>query len=611
MKKILVLIIWLVVQTSVLLAQSLEKRLSASKTSVIVSLNAHNYKPKGKFQTLLVLDFFRNLDKNFKERYSKDYKVVSAIYRNPEEIGINAFPRSYIFVNSLDSNATMVGVVFGLANSKKFENWANTFWKEADVNKIKNGENAIYLQGDQVVAWNNTCGVIAFVALNERSFYEGINYDDPEYDKKMEERERKNKQRKIDLLKNEATAILQGNANEPLESNANFQTFLQKPHDLGIWLNYEQFTQSFGNLLKEVPELRFGYAERLASRVKSFYKNYYDHILFNTTKGSTTVTYETYLSEKMYQLIGNAFNKRINPEFYKYVEGENLLGMYAVSGDLKVLGNALVELYKNFGEDLSKEGKIIAATTDVLSVMLDEDAILGMLKGDAMVAFTGVKEMETEYTDYEYEGETYLGAVKKKRKEKVAVYVATLSIGNEESLKKIIYLLNVLEGFELQPQGNFYRIKEAGKVQNYLAIDNGVLVITNDLDLISNLKNFKVKKSVESRIQKLTQENPMLVYVNTQAVADAILNHKPDLQAGERKDLLELKNEVGEFQMVGPLLKGKTFYSEGALQVLDKKNNSLASMVRFFNRFFKDRSGMSEPEDITGKKNKKRKKKEH
>lgn len=610
MKK-LIFSVFLAFLAYMLQAQSLEKRLSAGKTSVIVSLNAQNYKPKGKFQTLLDLDFFRNLDKSFKERYGKDYKAVSAIYRNPEEIGINAFPRSYVFINDLDSNATMVGVVFNLANTKKFENWVNTFWKNADVNKIKNGANAIYLQGDQVVAWNNYCGVIAFVALNERNFYGGINYDDPDYDKKMEEKERKNKQLKADLLKSEATAILQGNAAEPLESNANFQIFLQKSYDLGIWLNYEQFTHSFNNLLKELPELRFGYAERFASRAKSFYKNYYDHILFTTNKGNTTLTYETYLSDKMYELIGNAFSKRINPEFYKYVEGENLLGMYTVSGDLKALGNALVELYKNFGEDLSKEGKIIAAFADVLSVIFDEDAILSMLKGDAMIAFTGVKEMEIEYTDYEYEGETYLGAVKKKRREKVAAYVAMLSIGNEENLKKFIHLANVLEGFELQPQGNFYRIKEAGKVQNYLAIENGILIITNDLDLIANLQNFKVKKSVESRIQKLTEENPMLVYVNTQAVADAILNHKTDLQASERKDLLDLKKEIGEFQMVGPLLKGRIFYSEGTLQVLDKKNNSLASIVRFFNRFFKDRSEISEADEITGSKNKKLKKKEH
>ncbi len=610
MKK-LIFSVFLAFLVYTLQAQSLEKRLSASKTSVIVSLNAQNYKPKGKFQTLLDLDFFRNLDKNFKERYSKDYKAVSAIYRNPEEVGINAFPRSYIFVNTLDSNATIVGIVFYLANAKKFENWANTFWKNADINKIKNNANTIYLQGDQVVAWNNDCGIIAFIALDEKKFYEGIDYDDPNYDKKLEERELKNKQFKINLLKSEATAILRGNVAEPLESNENFQTFLQKSYDLGIWLNYEQFTYSLNNLLSDIPELRFGFAERLASRVKSFYKNYYDHILFITNKGNTTVTYETYLSDKMYQLIGNAFNKRINPEFYKYVEGENLLGMYAVSGDLKILGNALVELYKNFGEDLSKEGKIIAAVADVLSVILDEDAILGMLKGDAMIAFTGVKEMETEYTDYEYEGEIYLGPAKKKRNEKVTVYVATFSIGNQENIKKFIHLANVLDGFELQPQGNFYRIKEAGKVQNYLAIENGILVITNDLDLISNLKNFKVKKNVESRIQKLTQENPMLVYVNTQAVANAILNHKTDLQASERKDLLDLKKEIGEFQMVGPSLKGKTFYSEGTLQVLDKKNNSLASLVRFFNRFFKDRSGIDEPDDITGSKTKKRRKKEH
>ncbi|MCS6795511.1 MAG: DUF4836 family protein [Raineya sp.] len=610
MKKLL-FSVWIAILAYTLQAQPLEKRLSSTKTAVVVSLNAQNYKPKGKFQTLLDLDFFRNLDKSFKERYSKDYKVVSAIYRSPDEIGINAYPRSYVFVNTLDSNATITGVVFNLANSKKFENWANTLWKDADVTKTKNGENAIYLQGDQAIAWNNTCGVIAFVNLSEKSFYEGINYDDPDYDRKMEERERKNKQRKTDLLKTETTAILQGNVAEDLTTNSNFQTFLQKPHDLGIWLNYEQFTQSFSSLLKNVPELQFGYVERFASRVRSFYKNYYDHILFNTNKGNATVTYETYLSDKMYELIGNAFGRRINPEFYKYIEGENLLGMYAVSGDLKVLGNALLEIYKNFGEDLSREGKIIAAVADVLGIILDEDAILSMLKGDALIAFTGVKEMETEYTDYEYEGETYLGAVKKTRKEKVATYVATLSIGNRENLEKIIRLINILGGFELQPQGNFYLIRETGKVKNYLAINEGILIISNDFDLISNLQTYKVKKNVENRIQKLTQDHPMLVYVNTQAVADAILTNQPDLRASERKDLLELKQEIGEFQMVGPLLKGKTFYSEGILQVLDKKNNSLASLVRFFNRFFKDRSGINEPDDITGKKTKKRKKKEH
>lgn len=586
-------------------AQNLEKRLSARKSAIVVSLNAQNYKPKGKFQTLLELDYFKRLDKTFKEKYAKNYELTSAIYRNPEEIGINAYPRAYAFINTLDSNVVFLGLLFNLANPEKFEKWAKIFFQNTDVIQLKNLDENLYLQDDYVVAWNKQCALIASITINERKIYEAISYDDPDYDSKLEEKERQIKELKAKLLKSESSSILQANQSEALSENSNFQLFIQKSHDLGIWLNYEQFTQALVNVVKEIPEVRLGYMQALATRVKSFYKNYYDHILFNTQKGATTLTYETYLSDKMYQLIGNAFSKRINPAFYNYIEGKNLLGLYAVSGDLKMIGNALIELYKNFGEDLTKEGKIISAAVDALTVILDENAILEIFKGDAIIAFTDVKDMETEYTDYEYEGETYIGAVKKKRIEKVPAYVAILSVGNQGYLQKFIHLFNVLGGFELQPQGNFYLIKDVGKVQNYLAVENSMLIITNDFELISNLKNFKPSKSVEVRLQKLMQENPMMVYVNIPKVVETILMHKTNLSTDEKKDLQEMKKEIAEFLMVGPLLKGNTFYSEGILQVSNAKTNSLPIMVRFFNRFFKDRSGMYETEDILNTKKRK------
>ncbi|MFN3315218.1 MAG: DUF4836 family protein, partial [Raineya sp.] len=531
------------------LAQTLENRLSASKVAVLVSLNAQNYKPKGKFQTLLELDFIKKIDEDNKKRFPKEYKVISAIYKNPEEAGINAYPRSYIFISTLDSNAIMLGAVFNLADAKKFERWANTMWKEEqDVQKVQTDGYTSLTRNDGVIAWNNTCGVIAAVQISDRNFYGGINYDDPDYDKKLEEKERQSKIKRQELIRSETAQILKGNVANPIAENENFKTFLAKPYDLGVWLNYEQFSGSINNMLKEIPEISFGAAERFASRLKTFYKNYYDHILFNTNKGNATVTYQTYLSEKMYQIFGTAFNTRINPNFYKYVEGDKLMGMYAVSGDLKVLGNGLMELYKNFGEDLSKDGQMIAASMDAMGVMLDEDAILSIMKGDFMIAFTGVKELEVQYTDYQYDGDIYLGPVTKTRKENSATFVMTLTIGNKENLEKIIKLFTTFGGFVMQ--NGYYEIKDAGKVQSYFTIDNDILLVSNDLELIKEAKNPKIKKPVEARIQKLTQDNPMLVYVNTQNIVDAILVNNKNISAEERKDLLETKKDVGEFQMV-------------------------------------------------------------
>lgn len=593
------------------LAQTLESRLSASKVAALVSLNAQNYKPKGKFQTLLELDFIKKIDEENKKRFAKEYKLVSSIYKNPEEIGINAYPRSYVFMTTLDSNAVMIGAIFNLKDSKKFENWANAIWKdEQNVKKAQTDGYTSLIQDGNVIAWNSTCGIIANIRISGRNLYADINYDDPDYDKKIEEREAKNKVKQQELIRMEIAQMLKGNVANPVAENSNFNTFLAKTYDLGIWLNYEQFSSSFSSTLKEVPELSFGVAERFASRLKSFYKNYYDHILFTTNKGNTTVSYQTYLSDKMHQLFGNAFNTRINPKFYKYVEGEKLMGMYAASGDLKVLGNGLMELYRNFGEDLSKEGQIVAAAIDAMGVIFDEEAILSIMKGDFMVAFTGVKELEVQYTDYQYDGDVYLGPVTKTRKENSAIYVMTLTIGNRENLEKFLKLLTTLGGVVVQ--NGYYELKDAGKVQNYFAIDNDILVASNDLELIKQVSNPKLNKPVDARIQKLTQDNPMLVYVNTANVVDAILANAKNISPEERKDLLETKKEVGEFQMTGPNMRDKTFLSEGALQMNDKKNNSLAPLVRFFNRFVRDRSGnFEEPENITGKEKKKNKKKEH
>lgn len=599
---------------SSVMAQSLESRLSANKTAFLVSLNAENYKSKGKFQTLLELDFIKKLDERLKKDKSKQYKTLSAIYKNPEEAGINAFPKSYIFINTLDSNAIMGGLVFNIADAKKFENWAKTAWEsDGEYQQIQVEGFNTFIRNDEAVAWSGNCGIITFINSNSNS-YRNINYDDPNYETKVEELERANKTKKLDLIKKEIAEILKGNTANPISNNENFKLFSSKSHDVGIWINYEQFNNSVNGILKNIPELSYGATERFATRLKSFYKDYYDHILFSVNKGDAKVTYQTYLSEKIYQIFGNAFNTRINPDFYKYVEGEKLLGMYAASGDLKVLGNGLIELYKNFSEDLTKEGKIIAASMDVASIFLDEEDILSVMKGDFMIAFTSVKELEVQYTDYQYDGDVYLGPVKKTRKEMTPMYVMTMTIGNADNFQKFIKLGNALGGFK-QLDG-YYEVLEAGKVRNYFAIDNNVLIVSNDEELISkNLKKSR-KKPVESRIQKLTQDNPMLVYINTQNVIDAILSNGKELSAEEKKDLLEMKKDIGEFQMTGPLLQGKTFNSEGTLLINNKKENALPTLVRLFNRFVKERRNeytkteavVEEPVD--GKK-KKKKKKEH
>lgn len=611
MKKILFSCCFVLLMGTVV-AQSLENRLSAGKVAVLFSLNAENYKPKGNlFQNLQSLDFIKKMDERLKKDKPKQYKQLSAIYRNPEEAGINIYPKSYIFMSTLDSNAIMAGWVFMISDAKKFENWVNSSYEEdkESIQKMQVDNANMYIKGDEAMAWNGSCGIITSITTNNNA-YRNVNYDDPNYEAKIEEQEKLNKAKKIDLLKKEIAEILKGNVSNPLAENANFKLFAAKPFDAGIWINYEQFNNSINSFLKNIPEMSYGATERFASRLKSFYKDYYDHILFTTNKGNATVTYQTYLSEKIYQLFGNAFNTRINPEFFKYVEGDKLLGMYAVSGDLKALGNGLLELYKNFGEDLTKEGKMIASGVEAMSVLLDEEAILSVMKGDFMIAFTGVKELEVQYTDYQYDGDVYVGPVKKTRKENTVVYVMTMTVGNQENLDKFIKMGVAFGGFK--QMNGYYEIAEFGKVQNYFTLDKNILVVSNDVELVKNAANPKLKKSVDAKVQNLTKNNPMTVYVNTQNVVDAILNNTKDIGAEEKKDLLEVKKEVGEFQMVGPNLQGKTFFSEGVLEVNDKKGNSLPTLIRFFNRFVKDRrSNFEQPDSVTEGKKKKKKKKEH
>lgn len=598
-KRIIFSVLILLCLQGVGIAQTLETRLSSKKTAALVSINANNYKPKGKAEVLLELDFFKNLDKNNKRDYPKDYKLVSSIYNSPKDAGVNAYPKSYIFVNTLDTNGIMVGALFHIADSKKFEKWVNAvLQKDKDYQKVQVEGLNVFISRDAVFSWNDKYGLIAAINMNDKDLYSQVNYDDPNYEAKIQEIEKQRKLQRANLLKEEATNILSGKVENPISENANFQIFANKSHDLGIWLNQEQFSTSIGSMLREFPQWRSVSMERFASRLKSYYKGYYDHILFSANNGNASVSYQTYLSDKIYELFGTAFNTRINPDFYKYVEGEKLLGLYAVSGDLKKLGNGFIEIYRDlFNEDLSKDGKTIAAAFDVMTVLLDEEDIFTLMKGDFMIAFTDVREMDVTYTDYQYDGDVYVGPTKKVRKEVAPVYVMMMGIGNVDNFMKFIKFSNVLGG--LKQKDTYYEIESEGKTQSYLAIHNNILIISNDVDLITkNLaKADKIKKPVDAKLQKLTQDNPMLVYFNTANIIDALLKDDKNMSAESKKSLLEMKKDLGDIQVVGPNLQNKTFLSEGTIFAKNTKANSLKVLVRTINHLAKNSFGSNRREE--------------
>ena len=538
----------------------------------ILSFNFESYGKKLDFSKIQQSTWFKEFDKNAASQTLESYEFISKIFKNPTEIGINLAPRSYGVAEFLKGDFYTISYFVGISDAKKFEKavskqLANS--KTAKEKKIikKDGNKIAMLNDFDGVIWNDKfASIIAIIGEDNRINFD-ISYGDSLYDQKMEKRRETFKEMKQTELKIKFDNFNITN-DKSIENNPNFKLFQTKSYDVGCWLNMSKLTDIY---VRQMATLMPNSAMTgLFSRLSV---GSYQHAFLSFNQGDITLDTHDYPDEKLAKNLTNAYNERLNPEAFKYIKGNKILGFVSIASDLEVIAKVVDDYYRPILKEF-EEGLKILAIYDLVSIPVDEKALLTLFKNGAIVAVTGTKEFQRTSNQYETDADGKESYVEKKVKEVLPIGAIVLTAGNKENVEKIINALKVFNLVKPSGKGYAVEIPNSSMVINFI-MNGDVIVITND-ETLDIEKGVSKDMQLAPAFQTMLANNSNVAYFDFPNIINASMDFSKEVLNDRYKKMFEaVKSALESFRGLGVQQDKNVFKQQYILSVKDKKRNAM------------------------------------
>jgi hypothetical protein len=548
----------------------------------VMSIHSESFEKKVDMDKVWQMEIFKEFDTKAKTELKENYDIVSRIYKEPSKAGVNLFPRSYGYVQKADEMVFMAQV-FNMASKDKFEDFLkNGLMKSGPQMTIEKSSGFEYIFMDEAaLAWNDKAIMFATVQGDQKGLYEGLDYDDEAYYEKLDERRKKFATEKKAMLVKKLSGVIAKNVTAI--SNSNFMEFKKATHDVGMWLNMDYISQFIAESAMNESSMKMEEAKMMEYLAGITEDSYY-HALVNFKAGEAEMDIKTYTNEKMFDLYKGVYSKNINPDFFNYVNGGQLLGFASVAIDIEKAVAATLEVYKPMMAEIPQYGKMSGSVLDLLGIAIDEKALAGVLKGDVLVALTDVAEKEVKYIDYEYDEDYNMTKVEKTRKQTVPMYVAEMTIGNKDDLMKI---LGALKSFQIiSEKDNMYSVTAPGmEIEVNMIVKNNLLVISNDMNLLKN--GASKSNRLNTTIQAEALKNNTFMYMNFQNLFSKIMEVE-EMSGSDKLTMQYFKSMFSHAKFKGTEVGDKMFTNKFVVSMNDKKTNSAMQLFQIANKMYLD-----------------------
>ena len=369
----------------------------------------------------------------------------------------------------------------------------------------------------------------------------------------------------------EALVSLQPNAS--IQKDANYQKHLHKDSDMDFWLDYQTIAFSeqdmpaqFRALYKSVME----FATDMKIGANGFLKD-----------GEATLMIESYTGEAMTRIMAASYDTKVNKEFFKFLDKDELIAMYMMAMNMEGMVSGYgTELYKVLEQ--TKEGMMITNVLDIIDIFVDEQEIYSLLKGDIMMAVTGVQSIERSITDYEYnEDKDTWEEVAKTKKEVIPTAAMMLSYGKEENIMKFVKLASNAGVISKKEAGvwTIGGLKEDLGFDVYVVVKEGVLMLTNDAAIVKNINvGFPKSKQLDAKFVKDASEYIQYGFMDFEKLMAAVKLGSEEMEIALPAQMDKLEKTFDRVEMISRAPKGNEMTSELRLVMKDKNTNVLQSM---------------------------------
>lgn len=306
---------------------------------------------------------------------------------------------------------------------------------------------------------------------------------------------------------------------------------------------------------------------------------------FNFLSGYGTANAKLYLEEKsirissgmtfsedMGSVLRRVHQRKLNKAFLKYVNEDKLIGYMAYSMDTKSYLQEYPKLVsKIYGSLYSDE---IGMATDLFSLVIDEEAISKVIKGDGIFIFNGLSQKEVSYKSYEYNEENFeTTEVMKTKKETLPDFLAMISTEDTRLINKLIAYgvkKEVVKG-----KNSYYEVSiPKSPLALYFTIKDGIIFLGTSATEMEQIVSNTYQAKVSGRHKTALLGNNYAAYFSPKRLAGKIPAEELGSPAKIEKANKTL-NSLGDIYMRSYPMNGNTFAGEISMDTPADQKNSL------------------------------------
>ncbi len=272
---------------------------------------------------------------------------------------------------------------------------------------------------------------------------------------------------------------------------------------------------------------------------------------------------------------------KVNPKFRKYIKGDNLLGVYSMALNPEAYGNIVKETMLSVMDGMPETMGLGRDLAPLLGVIIDEQAIYNFFKGDMVVAFTGINSFEKTVTTYEYDEDFNPIEKESTVESKIPEFTAMMTIGDRTNMQRILNIgkkMGVMESY-----GKYFQVMAPIGFDLFMAIENDILLISNDAQLITHNLSTGYANKVGGEEWKKIKKSSMHLFWNLPQT----MNMASEFGFPLGEEVVNMSQEsIKEITWTTPRKQGSNMASTMKMSFVNGKENSLKLILKFFNDMF-------------------------
>lgn len=276
-------------------------------------------------------------------------------------------------------------------------------------------------------------------------------------------------------------------------------------------------------------------------------------------------------------------NGKINKKFKKYINGNNLVGLYSFAFEPETYFEAMKPMMYDIFDGIPEMMGLGREVAGLMGMFIDEEAIYNFFKGDVLVAFTGVQQFENIVTTYQYDDDFNAIEILDTVNSQLPQFTAMLSYGDEVNMRRIMSIGEKL-GVLMPANKNYYEIAAPTGGTFYLGTYDDILFISNDVALMTQkLTTGWGGNAVGGDIWKSVKKNSIFGFWDVPRTVQ--LADENGMPVGEEMVNMS-KESLRHVKMVSPRNQSGSYKTSFTFDFVNQKTNALELMVNFINNAF-------------------------